>query len=83
MYNMAYLQQGFKYMRESTIYKKVAHIIDGGQEFDTQLFDIPIDIVLHILHFYIGFTIWKMTIFNKVDYIKLEPALTEGDATKT
>ena len=39
-----------------------------------QLFDIPIDIVL-TFEFCIDITIWEMTIFDKVDYIRIEPAL--------
>ena len=66
------------------IYKRAAHIIDGGKcwidmEFETRFFDISIDLVL-TFEFFNDFTIWK--IFDSVDYIELEPALTEGDATK-
>ena len=73
-------------MRESIIYKRVAHIIDGGQcwfdtEIEARLFDISIDIVL-TFEYCNDFMIRNMTIFNKVDYTEVEPALTKGDATK-
>mgnify|MGYP001803782532 CR=1 FL=1 len=50
-------------------------------EFESRLFDISIDKVL-TFEFCNDSTIWKMTIFNKVDYTEVEPALTKGDATK-
>ena len=50
-------------------------------EFETRLFDISIDIVL-TFEYCNDFMICNMTIFNKVDNIELEPALTKGDATK-
>ena len=45
------------------------------------MFDILIDIVL-TFEFCNDFMIRNTTIFNKVDYIEFEPALTKGDATK-
>ena len=40
-----------------------------------QLFDSSIDIVLTLIDFGQDITILKMAIFDKVDYIEIEPAL--------
>ena len=53
--------------------------MEGSAGFETKLFDISINIVL-TFEFCNDFTIWK--IFDSVDYIELEPALTKVDATK-